>query len=50
MSHRIDIESSIDDYVTLTPAERDNLLAMLYCWRDEAVTDALHPSGENHQS
>lgn len=40
MTHRIDLESAIDDYVDLPPVERENLLSMLYCWRDEAVTDA----------
>jgi hypothetical protein len=44
MSHRINIEDALDTFtgeVEVGVANEADFLAVLYAWRDEAVTDAL---------
>jgi hypothetical protein len=45
MTHRIDIEEAWEEFVSMKalvdPKDADDFLAVLYAWRDEAVTDKV---------
>jgi hypothetical protein len=52
VTHRIDIKAEWDDFVSqkalVEPEDAEDFLAVLYAWRDEAVTDALRAGEPVH--